>query len=295
VVPAIGLVELVAHVVEIRAVVPDADWKAARSWVAAHARSEDLVAFAPPWADPLGREQFGRSLATVDREARADDTRFPRAYEVSIRGAHLPELDGWRRGDTRKFGRVAVTTWDNPSPAHVIDDLVSLAVPDRLQVSRVEGGRETPCPFSRTRPQTGGLGFGPGVPGDRFACPGGFVGVSIVPDLDYYGRRCIYAPPPGGNAILRLRFAGVHLGKALHGHQALYVEAERDRRGPPVTLQLKVGDTVLGTAVHKDGDGWQPFEFDTHELDGQEVDLVAEIASPSGHRRMYCFEVDSRR
>ena len=68
-----------------------------------------------------------------------------------------------------------------------------------------------------------------------------------------------------------------------------------------MTITFRVGDTVVGSVVHHDGDGWKPFEFDTSELPpadrrrrGGRADLVAEIESPSGERRMYCFEADTR-
>jgi hypothetical protein len=290
VVPLVGLLELGAHLVQTHSVAPDADWVAARAYVASQVKPEDLVAFAPRWADPIGREHFGPSLATLEREARPDETRFPRALEVSIRGAHLPAFSGWRRAGEQRFGSVAVTTWENPEPAHVIDDLVSLVDAQRLHVWR--GDAE--CPFSHGTAQSGNLGFGPTIPGDRFACPGnGFVGVSVVADLDYIPHRCIFAPPPG-NAPLRLRFADVHFGRTLHGHHALYVEAERDKKGAPVTITFKSGDSTLGSVVHRDGDGWKPFELDTSALAGQQGELQAEITSPGGDRRLYCFEADTR-
>jgi hypothetical protein len=290
VVPAVGLLELAAHAVQVRSVAPDADWQAARGYVAAQAKAEDLVAFAPRWVDPIGREHLGASLATVEREARADETRFPRALEVSIRGAHLPAFDGWRRAGEQRFGSVTVTTWENPAPAHVLDDLVSMVDPQHLHVAR----GDSDCSFVHGTGQSGSLGYGPALPGDHFACPaGGAVGASVVADLDYVPHRCILAPPPG-NAPLRLRFAGVHFGHTLHGHHAIYVEAERDRKGAPVTLTFRTGDTTLGSVVHRDGDGWKPFELDTSALAGQTAELVTEIASPGGERRLYCFEADTR-
>ncbi|HEX3344705.1 MAG TPA: hypothetical protein VHS09_09045 [Polyangiaceae bacterium] len=288
--PAVGLLELAAHAVQTRSVTPGTDWDAARVYVAAQARPDDLVAFAPRWADPIGREHFGPALATVEREARPDETRFPRALEVSIRGAHLPALAGWRRAGEQRFGSVTVTTWENPTPAHVIDDLVSLVGPPHLRVTRGDAD----CNFIHGSAQSGNLGFGPTVPADRFVCPsGGFVGVSVVADLDYVPHRCVFAPPPG-SAPLRLHFDGVHFGHVLHGHHALYVEAERDRRGAPVTLRFESGGSTLGTVVHRDGEGWKPFELDTSPLAGQTGELSVEIASPGGDRRLYCFEADTR-
>jgi hypothetical protein len=190
----------------------------------------------------------------------------------------------------QRFGAVKVTTMENPSPARVLDDLVSMVDPQRLRVSR----GDFDCPFTHATPQSGGLGFGPGVPPDRFVCSGGgFVGVTVVADLEYKPHRCIYAPPPGG-APLRLRFLGVRFGRALHGHHALYVQAERDRRGAPVTIALSTSDASLGSFVHRDGDGWKAFEIDTSDRAGKTSDLVVEIQAASAERRMYCFEADTR-
>jgi hypothetical protein len=289
IVPVVGLVELAAHAVQTRSVPPGSDWDAARDYVAARAKPEDLVAFAPRWADPIGREHFGPRIATLEREARADESRFPRALEVSIRGAHLPAFAGWSRAGEQRFGSVTVTTWTNPAPASVLDDLVSKADAQHLRVSR----GNTDCPFVHGNPQSGSLGYGPAVPGDHFACPGGpSVAASVVADLDYLPHRCILAPPSG--PPLTLHFADVHFGHALHGHHALYVEAERDKKGAPVTITFRAGSSTLGSFVHRDGDGWKPFEVDTSALAGQTGELVAEIASPGGERRLYCFEADTR-
>jgi hypothetical protein len=294
-VPAVGLLELGAHFVQTCSVVPERDWKAARAYVAAQAKPEDLVAFAPRWVDPIGRETFGPDLATVEREARADESRFSRAFEVSIRGAHLPALRDWKRVDEHRFGRVEVTQWENPGPVPVIVDLVARVDPQYLHVSVAQGEREADCAFGHVPVMSGSLGFGPAVPGARFTCPtGNFVGVSVVADWEYYPRRCVFAPPAGGNTVTRLRFAQVKMGHVISGHHTLYVESERGRTGAPVTLAFRSGDTRIGSVVHRDGEGWKPFEFDTSVLAGTEADLVVEIASPSGDNRKYCFEATTR-
>jgi hypothetical protein len=301
-VPAAGLLELGAHLVQTHGAAKDGDWQGARDFVASAIHPEDLVTFAPRWVDPIGRMQFGPRLATLEREARPDATRFPRAFEVSIRGAHDPSLEGWAQAEEHRFGDVTVRLVTNPAPAHVLDDLVSLVGPQRMQVARVERGDpqrpEVDCPFVHAGPQSGGLGAGPAVPGDRFACPGGsFAGASVAADLDYYPHRCIYAPPPGGKTSLRLRFLGVHVGQTLHGHHGLYVEAERGKTGAPVTLTFKAGNSEIGSVVHRDGEGWKPYEFDTSALaqaSGGKADIDAYIDAPSGDRRVYCFEADTR-
>ena len=61
-----------------------------------------------------------------------------------------------------------------------------------------------------------------------------------------------------------------------------------------MTLTFKTGDATLGSVVHRDGDGWKPFELDTSALAGKTGELFAEISSPSGDKRLYCFEADTR-
>jgi hypothetical protein len=119
------------------------------------------------------------------------------------------------------------------------------------------------------------------------------VGVSIFPDLDYYPRRAIYAPP-GNGAPLVLLFRGVQFGTAMRGHHGLYAEAERDLHGAPITLKLKVNDTLLGSFTHHDGEGWKAFDIETRELAGQQADLVVEVSTPRADRRTYGFEVNTR-
>ena len=294
VVPTVGLFELGALGVQTAQVPPERDWQAAKAFVAAQSKPEDLVAFAPRWADPIGRKELGDSLATVAREARADETRFPRAFEVAIRGKHLPAFSDWRRASVQQFGAVTVTIWENPTPAHVLDDLVSDVTPERLRVSRVEGNVEADCPLGHGGTQTGGLGAGTPVPDLRFICPGGgFVDASILEDASYYPRRCIDARPLGGRGILRLRFSDVRFGHTLHGHHSLYVEAEHSMRAP-VNIAFSVVGAVIGRAVHRDMESWKPFEFDTSDRAGTTGELTVEIQSDTGDRRMYCFEADTR-
>jgi hypothetical protein len=293
-IPAIALLELLTHVVEVTRRIPPEDWLAARRDVQGAAHPEDLVVFAPRWADPLGREFFKDGLATVDREARSDDTQFPRAFVVSIRGAKLEELDGWKEERRASFGAVTVTTYSNPSPARVIDDLVAHAAPERAQVTLLEGGRETDCPWTHGSPASGGIGFGPAIPSDRFVCPrGAFVATSVLQATDYRGHKCLYASPIGGSAVLRIRFIDVEFGRVLHGHHAINWDSARFN-SPPVTLVWKAQDRTFARLLDGDSDGWKGFEIDTSDLAGQKGELVAEVSASTGSHRQYCFEADTR-
>ncbi len=293
IVPAVAVIELVLHVVQVSSVVPEADWKAARDATKSLVKADDLVIFEPKWADPLGREFFGSDLATLDREAFADVSRFERAIEVSIRGQHAPELAGWRRKEAKSVGAITLTTFENLAYQPTIDDLLLHVNPAQMTVSRVSGDSEQPCPFTGGPVGTGNLGFGPAIPGDKFSCGASPVGISVVSDLGYTPHKCLYAPP-NGSGTTRIKFGSVTFGEVLHGHHGLYVEAERARDGAPIQLVFSVGERRLGKMTHTDGDGWKGFELPTPELKGQKGELVAEVSSTSGSRRMYCFEAITR-
>jgi hypothetical protein len=294
VVPAVAVIEIVLHFKQVSSVVPDDDWKRAKTEVEKRAKPEDLVAFAPTWVDPIGREFFGDKIATLEREGYPDVTRFPRAIEVSIRGEHLADLAGWRETERTNVGGIRITTFENPTPVTLKDDLLRHVGKPDMHVALVDPNGEHECIYSRYGVQTGGLGFGPAVPSLRYQCGGAYVGITILPDLDYRPRRCLYAPAQGPNATVRLRFDSIAFGKVLHGHHGLYAEAERDQKGAPVDIAFRSGDKSLGKLVHRDGEGWKGFELDTTELDGKTGELVAEITSSSRDRRMYCFEADTR-
>ncbi|CAN5468001.1 hypothetical protein BH09MYX1_BH09MYX1_36090 [soil metagenome] len=294
-VPLVGLAELALHIKQTHSVAAPEDWAAAKADVEKNAKPDDLVTFAPKWVDPIGRETFGSALATEAREAYPDVSRFPRAFEVSIRGAHAPDLDGWTNVGEARFGAVTVTTWENPHPITLVDDLLRhIDTPD-LHVMLVDGATERECALVHGAAQSGALGAGPATPGTHYGCPNGTnVGITILADLDYNPRRCILAPPPGGQSFIRFRFDNLKLGKAIHGHHAISVHQERNLTGAPVTLAFRVGDRDLGKLVHRDGDGWKPFELDTSDLAGTTAALTVDVSAANGDSRLYCFEADAR-
>lgn len=296
-VPLIGIVELGLHVKETTSdVVPDEDWLAARDAVKAKLQPDDLVLFAPFWADPIGRRWFGDELAGIKREARPDETRFHFAYEVSIRGAHRPELEGWKKVEERTTGKITLGVYENPSLAKVRTDLVDLVAPDRLTVTRVDGAAEAPCAWQRGAGQPGGLGVpqGPAIPGEKFVCSGGgTVGVAVLHALDHHPHLCIFATPMGaGSAALRMRWSNVTFGASLHGHSGVQWVNERTPSAERITVAFSAFDRPIGQNIHRVGAGWTGFEFPTPELAGKKGDLVAEVSGAGPHA--YCFEADTR-
>ena len=292
-VPTVALWELAAHLVQTHSVPTADDWGKARAAVEAEWKPGDLVVFAPYWADPLGREYFGSTLAGLRDEARPDETRYARAFEVSMRGQHDGELKEWRAKEEKKVGPFSITVLENPAPAHVLDDLVTHATPDRAHVFRTDPRINAECGWVHGPSTAGGLGSGPAIPGDRFACPGGtFLGESVIFEPSYRPRRCLLAIPGGHGVITRVVFQDVPFGTALHGHAGLQYESENGG-GADTVLTWRAGDVTLGRVVHRDGDGWKGFELQTTDLQGKRGDLTAEI-STTGSGRQYCFEADTR-
>ena len=296
VVPLVGVVELALHLKQTTSdVVPDADWTAARDSVKAELKADDLVLFAPFWADPLGRQFFGDELSGIKREARPDESRFTRTFEVGIRGAHRPELAGWKKASERQFGKVTVAVYDNPTPIKLHADLVDLVSPSQMTVSRVDGTAETPCPWQRGPGQPGGLGVpqGPAVPGDKFVCSGGAtVGLAVLHALDHHPHLCLFASPPGPSGVLRMRFSNITFGSSLHGHSGVQWLNERTPSAERIQVAFSAFDRPVGQNVHRVGAGWTRFEFPTPELVGKKGDLVADVTGQGP--RSYCFEADTR-
>lgn len=293
-VPLVGLAELALHLTQTSSVVPLADWEAARDAVKAELGPADLVTFSPFWTDPLGREAFGE-LASIKREGRSDERRFARAFEVSIRGIHDPAFERWKKVKEERRGAVTITVFANPDYTKVIDDLVDLATPERLSVFRVDVTGETACPFQRGASAGGSTVVPQGLltPADKFVCAGGgHVGVAVLHALDHHPHVCLYATPIQG-ATLRLRFANVAFGAALHGHAGVQWVAERNPSAEKIPITFSALDRPIGTNVHRVGTGWTGFELPTPELDGKRAELVADIGTSAQHQ--YCFEATTRR
>lgn len=292
--PLVAVVELALHVKQTTSdVVPDADWTAARDVVKADLQPDDLVVFAPFWADPLGRRSFGDSIATMKREGRSDERRFARAYEVSIRDAHDAGLAGWKQVKQQKTGAVTVTLYQNPDFTKVIDDTVDLVTPERLTVSKIDGAGEQPCTFQHGATAGGSTVVPQGLltPADKFVCQGGHVGVAVLHALDHHPHLCIYATPMQGST-LRLRFSNVTFGASLHGHSGIQWLVERTPAPEKVSVTFSAFDRLIGTHFHKVGVGWVGFELPTNDIDGKKGDLTVDLGASS--QRQFCFEATTR-
>ncbi len=291
----VAVVELALHIKQTHASITPEQWLQAREAITSQAKDEDLVLVAPSWLSPVARMHLGDGLMTLKRVARSDDSRFPRAFELALGSSRTASLRPWNLEEEMSFGSLTLRRLINPAFRPVITDLVDQITESKVNVTSTRGSKEEPCRWRKTVAVTGHLGHGPAAPAGRFHCPGhAWVAQTVLADLEYKARRCIYAPPPGKTDLLRIEFKQVRFGTRLEGHHALYVEAERDGKGPPVTVVFKSQGKTLGQAVHRDGEGWVAFAFETPALAGTAGQLVAEVSSSTRNRRMYCFEATTR-
>jgi hypothetical protein len=293
-VPLVGVVELALHAQQVAGPPGDADWNGAREWVQGKLGPDDLVVFSPTWVDPIGRMRFGSPIITLDRVARPDESRFARAFDVSVRGDRAAEVASWPVVEEHRSGAITVRLLRNPAPVVPADDLLAHAHPGDLEVDRFDRGAEQPCAWTQGAIRSTEFLFGPALPAEAARCADALVGITVMPVLDYAPRRCLVAEPPGHGATLRLRFPRVTFRDVLYGYHGLFVDMEREGKGAPIALVFRSGDRLLGALTHIDGDGWKHFELPTGELSGTTAELVAEVSAPDPTNRLYCFAADTR-
>lgn len=103
----------------------DAAWHAAAQVVRAGYRPGDLIVFAPGWIDPIGRRELGDLIAIPDA-ARMDAARYARIWELSVRGAHAPEVAGLTAEVGEARGGIAIRRYTR-APAIVVGDVLDRA------------------------------------------------------------------------------------------------------------------------------------------------------------------------
>jgi hypothetical protein len=153
-----------------------------------------------------------------------------------------------------------------------------------------------PCTWNpRGRAVAGGLHGHPAFPKERHVCRGGashFVGVTVVEDDQWLPRRCIWAEPVEGRALV-ITYRDVPLGAKLRGYATLPWWLEREKKGAPVELEVSVDGRQVGRYVHQDGDGWKLFEMPTGRA-GRRGDVEFRVTSRRARERQFCFVADTR-
>jgi hypothetical protein len=292
-----GLVELGLHLSFSRAAPQLAEWVELRATVEQLVDPETLIVIAPYWAEPNARFALGEQLMPLRHVARADESGFGRALEVSILGQAAPELSHWRLDAEQRLGRFLLRSWTNPQLRPVRYDFLEHVRPPDASVRMTRKGVPAECPFVTAKVSNGDLHGHPTFPRRRFACPGGgdwsFVGSTVIEDQHYRPRACIWAHPTQ-RGVLALRFESVPIGSVIRGHGALPYFSERETHGTPIELSVYVAGELMGTWQHADGEGWKPFEFSTERFTGQQLPVEFRVQSRKALRREFCFQADVR-
>src|SRR5262249_1215177 len=139
----------------------------------------------------------------------------------------------------------------NPHPARVVFDFTDHVRPPFADVRGTDPA--VTCAWNPSaKVVAGGLGGNPTFPAERFECPGGEffnVGVTVIADQAFRPRRCIWSHPFARGEIVT-RFHDVPLGQVIRGHAGMYWIIEREKKGAPVTLTVRVDGEPIGSATH---------------------------------------------
>ena len=124
VIAAVAIWEIVATVRAPAGVPDDAAWAEAAQVVRAQRQPGDLIVFAPAWVDPVGRLHLG-DLLGIDDAARMDAAKYPRIWELAIRGARSPDVAGLTPVTSLDVGGIAIRRYER-TPVTVRADLRDL-------------------------------------------------------------------------------------------------------------------------------------------------------------------------
>jgi hypothetical protein len=271
----LALVETAAALRLPSRVASDADWAAAASELRADFRDGDLIVFAPAWVDPIGRSHLG-DLMPVDMVARADDSRYARVWELSIRGATDPAAEGRLERESR-HGQVRLRLFSRPgAPAELTYDFTAHAEDARVTQCRGSCGGEAESPCFRE----GGAGF-------RCA--------STHPErrtleIDYHPRRGLLVPVDGRRTTA---FAfDATLGGTLVIYGGISDYYARKSASGPVRLRVLVDGTERLASEVRNEDGWRRAELTTEPGPHQ---VRFEISAPDPAWRSFGFHAEARR
>ncbi|MBA3396116.1 MAG: hypothetical protein H0T89_26035 [Deltaproteobacteria bacterium] len=158
---AIAVWEIVATRHAATRVPGDDTWRRAAAVVRAGHQPGDLIVFAPPWVDPVGRMHLG-DLIPVEMAGRMDADRYGRIWEVAHAGERAAETAALRPVEERAVGGLVVRRFER-TPVEIRADVREL-----LPQARIAG---------------------PGRPTLELA------------EVGFTPRRCIQVSPPPGQAV----------------------------------------------------------------------------------------------
>jgi hypothetical protein len=248
------------------------EWEAAAVAVRALFRPGDLIVFAPAWVDQIGRAHLG-DLMPPEMVGRADDDRYRRVFEVSVRGAAAGV--GGRVVSDERHGRVRVRLFEAPHPAEVLTDFTARA--EEARVTQRAGGAadESPC-----------YSDGPAA----YRCAQTRVERRTL-EVDYRPRRGLLVPVDGARTTA-VTFDGAALGTTLVGYTGLSDYFSRKNADGPVTFRVLVDGAEALRVTHGNADGWRRFALPTSPGAHQ---VRFEVSAPEPAWRTFGFHAEARR
>ena len=292
-VPALGVLELAAHQFFAGRAPEVAEWQALSAPLSKLVEADDLVLVAPEWAAPMARHALGDRFFDLAAVARADETSFRRAIEISAMGERGEATSAWRVASEVDSGRFTLRVLENPAAERPTYRFLDHVAPENLSVSVIGDGTDAPCSFDpRARRHAGGLHGNLAFPAQRFRCGARaheFVGVTVADDQNYRPRRCIWAHAPA-DGVLRLEFRDVPLGRRVRGYTGSSFFLTRDG-GPDVELSVHVAGERVGTQRNHDERWFSAYSFDVGEFARTTQTVRFEVRSEAS--REFCFTAES--
>ncbi len=251
-------------------------WRAAASQVKRLRKKSEPLLFAPLWVEPLGRFYF-RDQLELEELLLSDVDRYPRVWQVSIRGKRHSWLKGLKPAETWSFGRVTVELFTKPAEVVLYDFSRNL---NHAQVYRI-GNRLEQCQWS----------------GDKFICDSrlswNWVGLKLA-EVDHRPYRCLYAHPVEGK-VMRLHFSEVPLGRSLVVYTGIDDFASRKYGKAPVDLKIFIGTRLVRTVHHQNDWPWHRVTINTEEFASQTQAVRFEVTTENAYTRTFCFTAETRR
>lgn len=277
----LALAELTVHSWIRHRVPSSSDWREAADFVGYRYRKDDLVVSAPGWSDPLLRWYLGDRLSLA-AAGRSDLSAFERLWSISIGNANASEAPDSAPEVDQRFGRLRVRRWALPVKR---DEEVYFDFVDNVREATVTL-HHRPCMWQRSRAgRWGGLGDGPTVPDERFACdvtrPWLWVAPTVISDLELKPRYCLWTHPAGAEPI-RIRYDDVPLGSQLVFYGGIEYVHERERHGGVVQVRVLVDEVERGGMVHRDGDGWKRLVVGTSRASVTRAAVTRAVAAKQG-------------
>ena len=267
----------------------DDDWARAAEQLRSERKPGEPVLFAPHWVDRLGQSHVGPSLK-LKLLGLSDVDRFPRVWQMSVRGARHPWIAGLTPVKTWTSGPVKVELFEK-EPDKVLFDFTRSMLRS-AQVERHGPGSLVRCKRS----------------GKRHSCDPSRSWNWVGPHLAEVGHRPYHSifVHAVDHQVMRVRYPSVRLGRTLVGYTGIDDFENRKRSTVGVRLKVVVGGKILKAVDHKNEWTWRRFSVDTGRYAGQTHEVSFEVTvipkkpgSTVKHRgafaRTFCFSAQARK